>query len=245
VDQPDVDRVLHAGNLSLEQATVISEAVERAPEREKTGEVLKTTAHAAGVLLTNDAAQLIAAHLADDAGRVVALVDVLATARDPGTKLSVDDVAPYLGDEGGVPSYLLTNAIEEGDDASARDPASVAHRDQRPAAQADASPQLMSTLLNYYRRAPPRRSEHPQLGRCRRSARRTHQGVPRARRSRSALGTDGIREAFDALARADLDLKGARGIPPDAVMEVLVVRLARLSARAGVGGGGGKRRGSR
>ena len=64
-----------------------------------------------------------------------------------------------------------------------------------------------------------------------------------------ALGTDGIREAFDALGRADLDLKGARGIPPDAVMEVLVVRLARLSARAGVGGGGGgsggKRRGSR
>ena len=42
----------------------------------------------------------------------------------------------------------------------------------------------------------------------------------------------------DALFQADLDLKGARGIPEQAVMEVLVVRLARLSARTG----GGRRR---
>ena len=46
------------------------------------------------------------------------------------------------------------------------------------------------------------------------------------------LGTDGLREAFDALFQADLDLKGARGVPEDAVMEVLVVRLARLAGRA-------------
>jgi DNA polymerase III delta subunit len=48
-----------------------------------------------------------------------------------------------------------------------------------------------------------------------------------------ALGSGGIRQAFDALFQADLDLKGARGIPEQAVMEVLVVRLARLSARTG------------
>ncbi len=48
-----------------------------------------------------------------------------------------------------------------------------------------------------------------------------------------ALGVDGLRQAFDALHQADLDLKGARGIPPDAVMEVLVVRLARLTRASG------------
>jgi DNA polymerase-3 subunit delta len=48
-----------------------------------------------------------------------------------------------------------------------------------------------------------------------------------------ALGTDGIRQAFDALFQADLDLKGARAIPEQAVMEVLVVRLTRLAARSG------------
>ena len=50
-----------------------------------------------------------------------------------------------------------------------------------------------------------------------------------------SLGAGGIRQAFDALFQADLDLKGARGIPEQAVMEVLVVRLARLSARTGGG----------
>ena len=58
-----------------------------------------------------------------------------------------------------------------------------------------------------------------------------------------ALGSDGIRRAFDALAKADLDLKGASGIPEEAVMEVLVVRLCRLASDAGARGGrGGARR---
>jgi DNA polymerase III delta subunit len=47
------------------------------------------------------------------------------------------------------------------------------------------------------------------------------------------LGTGGIRDAYAALAQADLDLKGARGIPEGAVMEVLVARLAALHARTG------------
>ncbi|HEX5586691.1 MAG TPA: hypothetical protein VFZ17_05245 [Acidimicrobiia bacterium] len=222
-------------------------AVERAPESEKTGEVLKSTAHAAGVLLTGDAAQLIASHLADDAGRVVALVDVLATARDQGTKLGIDDVMPYLGDEGAVPSYQLTNAIEEGDDARALE---ILHRLLTVTSAQQPKPmhplQLMGTLLAYYRRV--LRLDDPSI----RSAtdavevlggRIKEYPARKALSASRALGTDGIREAFDALARADLDLKGARGIPPDAVMEVLVVRLARLSARAGMGGG--KRRGSR
>jgi DNA polymerase-3 subunit delta len=64
------------------------------------------------------------------------------------------------------------------------------------------------------------------------------------------LGAAGIREAYAAIAQADLDLKGARAIPEDAVMEVLVARLAALNARSGAGparrGGGDRtRRGRR
>ena len=212
-------------------------AVERAPESEKTGDVLKETAHAAGVLLTNDAAQLITKHLADDAGRVVALVDVLASARDHGVKLTVDDVAPYLGEEGGVPSYQLTNAIEEGDSPRALE---ILHRLLTVTSAQQPKPmhplQLMGTLLSYYRRVlrlddPSIRSSADAIaalgGKVKEYPARKALGAARA------LGSDGLREAFDALARADLDLKGARGIPADAVMEVLVVRLARLSARSG------------
>ncbi|MET0420338.1 MAG: DNA polymerase III subunit delta [Acidimicrobiia bacterium] len=212
-------------------------AVERAPDSEKTGDVLKETAHAAGVLLTNDAAKLITTHLADDAGRVVGLIDVLATARDQGVKLTADDVAPYLGEEGGVPSYQLTNAIEEGDAVRALE---ILHRLLTVTSAQQPKPmhplQLMGTLLGYYRRVlrlddPSIRSSADAIealgGKVKEYPARKALGAARA------LGSDGLREAFDALAQADLDLKGSRGIPADAVMEVLVVRLARLSARSG------------
>jgi hypothetical protein len=45
-----------------------------------------------------------------------------------------------------------------------------------------------------------------------------------------------LRTAFDLLSKADLDLKGASGVPEDAVIEVLVVRLAGLSRAAGASG---------
>ena len=39
-------------------------------------------------------------------------------------------------------------------------------------------------------------------------------------RQARALGSDGLRQAFDHLARADLDIKGERAIPEDAVLDV-------------------------
>jgi DNA polymerase III subunit delta len=224
-------------------------AVERAPKSEKTGDVLVEAAHAADVSLTNAAAQLITRHLADDAGRVASLVDVLATAADPGTRLDADDVAPYLGEEGAIPSFQLTNAIEEGDAAGALE---VLHRLLTVTSAQQPRPmhplQLMGTLLAYYRRVlrlddPTIRSTADAVDAL--GGRVKEYPARKALSAARALGTAGIREAFDALSRADLDLKGARAIPQDAVMEVLVVRLARLSARAGVGAGGGGSRGGR
>jgi DNA polymerase-3 subunit delta len=217
-------------------------AQERAPESEKTDKVLVATAHAAGVLLGSDAARLISSHLGDDAGRVGALVDVLAAAAGPGTTLGVDDVRPYLGEAGAVPSYQLTNAIEAGDPALSLE---ILHRLLTVSSPQQPKPmhplQVMGMLTGYYRRIlrlddPSVRSAADAVaaldGKVKEYPARKALGQARA------LGTGGIRQAFDALSRADLDLKGARGIPEEAVMEVLVVRLARLSARAG----GGSRR---
>jgi DNA polymerase-3 subunit delta len=46
------------------------------------------------------------------------------------------------------------------------------------------------------------------------------------------LGPRRVGQAITWLAQADLDLKGARKLPDDLVMEVLVARLANLSAAA-------------
>jgi DNA polymerase-3 subunit delta len=217
-------------------------AQERAPESEKTDKVLIAAAHEAGVLLTADAAQLVSQHLGEDAGRVAALVDVLAAAGDQGQTLGVDDVRPYLGEAGAVPSYLLTNAIEAGDPATALE---VLHRLLTVSSPQQPKPmhplQVMGMLNGYYRRI--LRVDDPSLrspadavvalgGKVKEFPAR------KALNQARALGSGGIRQAFDALFQADLDLKGARGIPEQAVMEVLVVRLARLSARTG----GGRRR---
>ena len=42
--------------------------------------------------------------------------------------------------------------------------------------------------------------------------------------------------AYAHLAKADVDLRGATALPEDAVLEVLIARLAGLSRRAGAGG---------
>jgi DNA polymerase-3 subunit delta len=221
-------------------------APERAPESEATDKVLIGAAHAAGVLLDKEAAALIAAHLGDDAGRVVALVEVLAAAFGPDERLGVAEVRPYLGEEGTVAPYLLTNAIEEGDGAKALE---LLHRLLTVTSSKQPKPmhplQVMGVLAGHYRRVlrlddPTLRSEADAVAAL--GGKVKPYPAKKALNQARSLGTDGIRRAFDALAQADLDLKGARGIPEDAVMEVLVVRLARL---AGTRGGGRSRAAAR
>jgi DNA polymerase-3 subunit delta len=236
---------------TLEKVLTTAGATVRTPRNEATKEVLLDAAHEAGVLLTKGAAARIESHLAQDAGRAVGLVDILARAREAGTRLDIDDVEPYLGAEGGVPMYKLTDAIEKGDAASALE---VLHRLLTVTSAQQPKPmhplQVMGMITGYYRRV--MRVDDPGIRTNEEAAaaiggRTAPWQAGKARSAARALGFEGIRDAFDALARADLDLKGARGIPQDAVMDVLVVRLARLSARSGVGssrrdGSGGRAR---
>jgi hypothetical protein len=57
-----------------------------------------------------------------------------------------------------------------------------------------------------------------------------------ALRQARLLGAAGLRTAYGHLAKADVDLRGATALPEDAVLEVLVARLAGLSRRAGAAG---------
>ena len=216
-------------------------AGERAPDSEKTSDVLASAARDANVQLRPDALKLVTAHLGEDAGRVGSFIDVLRSAFGDGATLDADDVAPYLGEAGAVPSFQLTNAIEEGDSAGALE---VLHRLLNAPNSRDVRPmhplQVLSTLLGYYRRLLRLDDEAVQSTADAIAALGGRVKEFPARKALSAarsLGTDGIRRAFDALHQADLDIKGARGIPADAVVAVLVVRLARLSSASGRGAG--------
>ena len=216
-------------------------AADRAPASEKTDKVLELELRDSGVALRDDAYDAIKSHLGEDAGRIAALVEVLGAAYgDGGTPLSAADVEPYLGGVGAVPSYGLTNAVETGDAAAALE---VLHRlfnaptTQNPTGMHPL--QVLGVLTSYYRRLlrlddPAVHSTEDAIAAL--GGRISQYPAKKALASARALGTDGIRQAFDLLYQADLDVKGARGIPQDVVLEVLVVRLARLT-RASTRGG--------
>jgi DNA polymerase III subunit delta len=234
--EPTAVLVLEYGDKSPPAA--LAKALKAADARELTADeplasVLAQHAKAAGLKLERDANEAITSRLGEDVGRVSGIVEVLVSTFGPGARLSADDVEPYLGDEGGVPIYKLTNAIDEGDHIEAL---GVLARLR------DASGlhplQLMASLHGHYRRLlrlddPDIRGEQDAVavleeltGRAPNAwvAKKTHAHA-------QALGPDGIRAAYDLLARADLDLRGARRIPDDAVMDLLVTRLASVSRR--------------
>ncbi len=216
-----------------------------APDSVKPADVLSDSLDRAGLRFTSDAIEAVRAHVGNDAGLLPGIVEILDVVYGDDRELDVDEVVPYLGEAGAIPSWDLTNAIEKGDIAGAL---AVLQRLLTVTSPTQPKPmhplQVLGLLHGYYRRL--LRLDDPAIASAEQAAAalggRTSPNAARFRlRQARALGSGGIREAFGHLARADLDLKGKRAIPADVVMEVLVARLARLGARSGSSRGGGRR----
>ncbi|MEX2268978.1 MAG: hypothetical protein WEA75_09855 [Acidimicrobiia bacterium] len=241
---PTTELVLVAGG-SGKRATTTSTTIEKLARdvgevvgtaSEKPSDVLARETAAAHVMIRPAAAKLLLAHVGDNAGLVPGLVDMLAAVHGPGADLDVPEVEPYLGELGAVPMWDLTNAIERGDIPGAL---AVLERLLTVSSASQPKPvhplQVMGFLHGHYRRL--LRLDDPEIrGNDDAAAALGGRMNPKAAgfrlRQARALGTDGLRQAFDHLGRADLDLKGERAIPADAVMAVLVARLAALTTRA-------------
>jgi DNA polymerase-3 subunit delta len=216
---------------------------------EKTADVLARALDDAGLELRKEATTLVTEHLGDDVGRIGALVEVLVAAFGPGATLAAADVESYLGDAGSVPGWQLTNGIEEGDVAGAL---ATLHRLLTVTTAKEPRPmhplQVMGMLHSRYRRLlrlddPAIRSTedaHAALG-----GKGSSYPARKALDAARGLGTAGLRRAVDLLHEADLDLKGRTGLPAETVIEVLVARLAGLSARSRRGRPARVSRGSR
>ncbi len=210
------------------------------PTSEKTGDVLDDELAAHGLRLSREARDLVRAHVGDDAGLVPALVATLQAVYPP-TEIGVDgelraeQVEPYLGEAGAVPVWDLTNAIEKGDVAGSLATAQRMLTVTSPRQPRPMHPlQVLGVLHGHYRRLLTLDDPHIRTNEEAADALggRTKPAAAGYRlRQARALGTDGLRQAFDNLGRADLDLKGARAVPEDVVIEVLVARLAALSGR--------------
>jgi DNA polymerase-3 subunit delta len=185
---------------------------------------LNAQLQAGPVDLDADATALVGAHLGEDVGRLPSLLELLAAAYGEGSRVGEADVAPFLGEAGGVAPWDLTDAIDRGDTA-------VALENLHRLVGAGRHPLvILASLHNHYTRilrlegadAADEKAAATMLGIT--STFPARKALSQARR----LGHDAVARAIALLAGADLALKGAIEWPEALVLEVLVARLSRL-----------------
>jgi DNA polymerase-3 subunit delta len=185
----------------------------------------------APVKLEPRAAQLLGVHVGEDLGRVEGLLGALAAAYGEGSRITVEDLEPYLGEAGTVARYELTDAIDKGDPAAAL---GVLHR--MTDAGGLSAVEVVFSLHRHYSNmlaldgaTISTGEEAAQLL----SVNSAFVGKKALEQSRR-LGSARIAHAIHLLSEADLDVKGRTGLPPEFVVEILVARLSRQTRqRAG------------
>lgn len=163
----------------------------------------------------------------DEPSRLLGLIDLLRSTFGTGTRITAGDIEPFLGDDGGVPPWDLTDAIDRGDRSTALDLLArmIGAGDRHPF-------QVLATLHTHFARMlrldgseVTSDKEAAVLLGMKGSTFPAKKALGQARR----LGHDRIVRAIDLLAQADLDLRGGKLWPDHLVLEVLVARLASLS----------------
>lgn len=189
-------------------------------------------AKASSVHLDPAATERLTAQVGEELSRVDGMLETLAAAYGEGSTVGLDELAPFLGASGSVPEWDLTDAIAAGDAGTSLD---VLHR--LVGSGGRAAPALINTLQRTYLR----------LLRLDGSGVRTKEDAaallsvsafPAGKLLAAAktLGAERIRQAVTWIAQGDEDVKGATGLEPQTVLEILVARLARLHRAAGRGG---------
>ena len=141
-----------------------------------------------------------------------------------GVSLSDTDIEPFLGEAGGVPPWDFTDAIAAGDTTKALTlMGRMIHGGKRHPLQ------IMSTLHNHY--ASLARLDGVNARSEQDAAAATGlKGFPakKALQNYNRLGGASTKRAIELLAQADLDLRGAKDLDAELIMEVLVARLSKL-----------------
>jgi DNA polymerase-3 subunit delta len=181
----------------------------------------------AGLKVDSEGRSRLVTWVGDEPSRLLGLIDLLRSTYGAGPKISVDEIEPFLGDDGGVPPWDLTDAIDRGDRTTALDLL------QRMIGQGERHPfQVLSTLHSHFARMlrldgadVAGEKDAAELLGMKGSTFPAKKAMGQARR----LGHERIVKAVDLLAQADLDLRGGKAWPNHLVLEVLVARLAAMS----------------
>ena len=181
---------------------------------------------AVGLKLDAQAVQQMATWLGEDAGRLQGILDTLQSTYGNDKTLRAADVAPFLGDAGGIPPWDLTDAIDRGDTTVSLQ---LLHRMMRAGERHPL--QVMSILHGHYSKLLSLDGSGARDETSAAAAMGIKPGFPakKAFDQYRKMGGGGVTRAVGLLAQADLDLRGAKDWPEELVMEVLVARLSRLA----------------
>jgi DNA polymerase-3 subunit delta len=202
------------------------EQVDTSPGR-KVGEWVQQHLAEAQLKVDAEGRQRLTTWVGDEPSRLLGLIDLLRSTYGAGAKLGVAEMEPFLGSDGGVPPWDLTDAIDRGDRARALELL------QRMLGPGDRHPfQILATLHSHVARIlrldgadVTSEAQAAQLLGMKGSTFPARKALSQARK----LGHDRIVRMVDLLAEADLDLRGGKAWPDHLVLEVLVARLATMS----------------
>ena len=180
---------------------------------------------AAPVRLDGAALAMLRAHLGEEVARLEGILGALAAAYGPGATIRPHELEPFLGSEGSVAPWDLTDAIDNGDTSKALNTLS------RMMSAGDRHPLQILATLHRHVGAMLRLDGEDSFGEADAAKALGMNAFPagKALRQSRRLGHRGVVRSLELLADADIDLRGRVGWPPELVMEVLVARLAQLN----------------
>jgi DNA polymerase-3 subunit delta len=179
----------------------------------------------AGLRLKPDATAQLGAWLGEDAGRLDGILATLTSTYGHDQVLTFADVEPFLGDAGGVPPWDFTDAIDAGNTTKALTLLGrMMHGGERHPLQ------IMAIMHSHYSSiakldGADARSEQDAMAA---TGIKSPYPAKKALANYRRLGPASTRRAIELLAQADLDLRGAKDLDSELVMEVLVARLSKL-----------------
>ncbi len=179
----------------------------------------------AGLRMKPDAIGLLSTWLGEDVGRLDGILATLRSTYGDDRPLTSAEIQPFLGDAGGVPPWDFTDAIDSGNTTKA-----LTLLGRMTAGGGRHPLQVMSTLHSHYSAIAKLDGADARTEQDAMAATGIKSPYPakKALQNYQRLGRSSARRAVELLAQADLDLRGARDLEPDLVMEVLVARLSKL-----------------
>lgn len=179
------------------------------------------------IQLDAGARQLISDHLGEDVSRLTGLLQTLEGVYGVDAKLGEAEVQPFIGDEGAVPPWDLTDALDRGEMKTALRVV------QRMMGAGDRHPlQIMASLHSHYERI--LRLDGTQISNEKDAAAHLEMKgstypAKKALAQMRRLGPEKTRRAIKLLSQTDVDLRGKSALDGDILVEILVARLAQLS----------------